>query len=99
MDGWQFRRAQDTDPRLAAIPVIVVSAVGAAQNSAVRSGAAGFLQKPVAANELLHALGGLWPAEKDSDPERGEEVSEIAAAKERRDSVEGLAPVSPVRPA
>jgi len=56
MDGWQFRRAQEADPKLAAVPVIVVSAVRAAANSAVRSGAAAFLQKPVAAAGLLDAL-------------------------------------------
>ncbi len=72
MDGWQFRRAQDADPRLAAIPVVVVSAVGAARTSAVRSGAAAFLQKPVAAEDLLSALAKLWPADPAlSSPEQG----------------------------
>jgi len=98
MDGWQFRRAQEADPRLAAIPVIVVSAVGAAQNSAVQAGAVGFLQKPVATDELLNALARLWPTEAGSEPGRSEEVSEIAAAEGRRDSADGLASDSPVRP-
>ncbi len=98
MDGWQFRRAQEADPHLSAIPVIVVSAVGAAQNSAVRSGVADFLQKPVAADELLHALERLWAANAGSEPGKSEEVSEIAAAEERRDSADVLAPASPSRP-
>jgi CheY-like chemotaxis protein len=29
MDGWQFRQAQKRDPRLASIPVVVVTASGA----------------------------------------------------------------------
>lgn len=97
MDGWQFRRAQDADPRLAAVPVIVVSAVGAAQKSAVQAGAAGFFQKPVATDELLNAIGRLWPAEGGSELGRSEEVSEIAATEKRRDSADGLASDSPVR--
>lgn len=59
MDGWQFRRLQEADPRLAGIPVVVVTAVGAARNSVVQSGAAAFLQKPVAAVDLLDTLGKL----------------------------------------
>jgi len=97
MDGWQFRRVQETDPRLAAVPVIVVSAVGAAQNSAVQAGAVGFFQKPVATDELLNAIARLWPAEAGSELARSEEVSEIAGAEERHDSADGLVSDSPVR--
>jgi CheY-like chemotaxis protein len=98
MDGWQFRRVQETDARLAAVPVIVVSAVGAAQNSAVQAGAVGFFQKPVATDELLKALARLWPAEAGSELEKSGEVSEIASAEERHDSADGLVSDSPVRP-
>src|SRR5262245_10967205 len=34
MDGWEFRRAQEQDPRLKDIPVIVVSADGNAKQKA-----------------------------------------------------------------
>jgi CheY-like chemotaxis protein len=98
MDGWQFRRAQDTDSRLAAIPVIVVSAVAAAENSAVRAGAVGFFQKPVATDQLLHALARLWPGDAAPEPASAEGVSEIAAVEERGDSADVLIPVSPSRP-
>ena len=84
MDGWQFRRAQEADPKLAAVPVIVVSAVRAAANSAVRSGAAAFLQKPVAASDLLDALAKVWegalpagtsaPESTSAEPAPGETV-------------------------
>ncbi|HET7452090.1 MAG TPA: response regulator [Thermoanaerobaculia bacterium] len=60
MDGWQFRRAQEAEPRLASIPVVVVSAVGAAKNSVVQSGAAAFLQKPVVADDLIRELAKLF---------------------------------------
>lgn len=99
MDGWQFRRAQDADPRLSAVPVVVVSAVGAARNSAVQSGAAAFLPKPVAADDLLRALQLLWtthaPAE---EPAAKEDVPGTGPAEALPDSANALAPAPPVRP-
>lgn len=56
MDGWQFRRAQCADASLASIPVVVVSGVRAARNSAIRGGAVAFLSKPVAPDALLSAV-------------------------------------------
>jgi len=56
MDGWQFRRRQLADPRLAGIPVVVVSAAGVARNSALGFGAVKFLGKPVHFDELVGAL-------------------------------------------
>jgi CheY-like chemotaxis protein len=91
MDGWQFRRTQEADARLAAIPVVVVSAVRAAANSAVRSGAAAFLQKPVAAGELLDALEKLWRA-----PDAPAEKPEAAGGDAASPAEEGLSPTRPV---
>jgi CheY-like chemotaxis protein len=56
MDGWQFRRAQCADESLAKIPVVVVSGVRAARNSAMQGGAVAFLSKPVAPDALLLAV-------------------------------------------
>lgn len=56
MDGWQFRRRQLADEKLAGIPVIVVSAARIARNSSLAFGAATFLGKPVRFEELLGAL-------------------------------------------
>ncbi|HKB70337.1 MAG TPA: response regulator [Thermoanaerobaculia bacterium] len=56
MDGWQFRRAQQANDDLAKIPVIVVSGVKAARNSALRGGAIAFIPKPVAPEALLSAV-------------------------------------------
>lgn len=56
MDGWQFRREQRLDPRLAAIPVVIVSAAGGVAEKAADLGADGFLQKPVDVDELLTTI-------------------------------------------
>jgi CheY-like chemotaxis protein len=53
MDGWQFREAQQSDPRLAKIPVVVLSAHGQAPGSGGRMDAAAFLKKPVQLPPLL----------------------------------------------
>jgi CheY-like chemotaxis protein/nitrogen-specific signal transduction histidine kinase len=45
MDGWQFRVAQKSEPRLADIPVIVLSADGSAQAAAIDADA--HLRKPI----------------------------------------------------
>jgi CheY-like chemotaxis protein len=52
LDGWQFRREQQQDPALAAIPVVVVSA---AYRAACLQ-ASGHVQKPFQPEELLEAI-------------------------------------------
>src|ERR1700683_307749 len=49
MDGWQFRREQKKDQRLAKVPVVVVTAFSAPKNI----DAAEILQKPLDVDELL----------------------------------------------
>ena len=56
MDGWQFRKAQLADPKIAKIPVVVITAVDQARNSALRFGASSFLTKPVHPDSLLGAF-------------------------------------------
>jgi CheY-like chemotaxis protein len=56
MDGWQFRREQTHDPRLSAIPVVVLSADGNVQQKASALRAAGYLQKPVEMDHLLETI-------------------------------------------
>lgn len=51
MTGWEFRAAQRMDPELAAVPVIVVSAVGGEGLAAART-----LAKPFELAELLGAV-------------------------------------------
>ena len=53
MNGWAFRDEQRRDPRLSAIPVIVLSADGAAVKSAESMGVVGYMVKPVDFDRLL----------------------------------------------
>ena len=52
LDGWQFRREQRRDPELAAIPVVVVSGLDAADCP----DAAAHVRKPFELQELLEAV-------------------------------------------
>jgi CheY-like chemotaxis protein len=52
MNGWEFRAKQRGDPELAAIPVVVLSALGRVPGV----DAAGFLQKPFELDDLLTAV-------------------------------------------
>jgi CheY-like chemotaxis protein len=56
MDGWQFLRVRRQDPRLAAVPVLIVSALDEGQAEAVALGVAGHLHKPVEPEELWSAI-------------------------------------------
>ncbi len=53
MDAFEFRARQRADPRLAAIPVVVVSADRHAPERARELGAAGCLLKPMRPDDLL----------------------------------------------
>ena len=62
MDGAAFRQHQRNDPALAAIPVVVLSAVGRAQQRAATAlGAAAVLPKPPRIDDLLELLRRLAP--------------------------------------
>jgi signal transduction histidine kinase len=78
MDGWQFRAAQKTDPRLAAIPVLAISADGSAKAEAID--AAAYLRKPLSTDTLLSAIGRiLVEAERKRLLGRLEEAERFAA--------------------
>jgi CheY-like chemotaxis protein len=53
MDGWQFRAKQLSEPGLAQLPVIVLSAVPEIRHHAAEMNAAGFLSKPFLIDRLL----------------------------------------------
>ena len=63
MDGWQFRIEQRRDPRLAAIPVLVLSADSTPK--AVAVDADGFLQKPFDTPVLLRTVSELVRASQE----------------------------------
>lgn len=53
MDGVEFRDAQLRDPRLAEVPVMLLSADESIEDSALALGSAGFIKKPVMLRTLL----------------------------------------------
>ena len=59
VDGWAFRQAQLAQKRLAAIPVVVMSAGYGAQNQAKKLATAAGLDKPFDLNELLATVAAL----------------------------------------
>ncbi len=55
MNGWQFRAAQSCDPKLAQIPVVVVTAAGS-RGDIPAIDADGWLSKPVDFDRLLATI-------------------------------------------
>ena len=53
MNGAEFRAQQERDPRLSAIPIVIVSADPESQANAVQLGAAACLKKPIQTAALL----------------------------------------------
>ena len=59
MDGWQFRLRQGQDPALAAIPVLVLSAVADISRRTGTLPGVSFLQKPADPQDLFAAVARL----------------------------------------
>ncbi|HEX4925067.1 MAG TPA: response regulator [Bdellovibrionales bacterium] len=56
MDGMQFRDRQLLDPKLARIPVVVMTADGNVEAKSKRVNAAEFLKKPLDVDQLLEVI-------------------------------------------
>lgn len=56
MDGYEFRKQQREDPKLAPIPVIVCSGCTEVERRAATLGAAAYIDKPFAFPELLRLV-------------------------------------------
>lgn len=56
MDGWQLRAELQRDPKLASVPVVIVSADVRAEQEASRLHAAGLLKKPLQIDPLLELV-------------------------------------------
>jgi CheY-like chemotaxis protein len=57
MDGWDFRTEQMRDPKLAAVPVVIVSASGFSRESIeTQFRPAAYVEKPIERTELLGVL-------------------------------------------
>ena len=61
MDGWGFRARQQATPRLASIPVVVLTAHASARETAEKMDAAGFLRKPVDLDLPIDTIRRLGP--------------------------------------
>ena len=59
MNGWQFRQAQLQDPRLAEVPVIILTAAATTESNVSHLHPTAFLRKPVAVDKLLSLVVGL----------------------------------------
>ena len=56
MDGWEFRKRQQSDPALADVPVIVLSALDQAQARTSDLDGVAFLKKPLDFDRLLELV-------------------------------------------
>lgn len=56
MNGWQFRAKQLSEPKLARLPVIVLSATTEVRRYAAELNAAGFISKPFMLDRLLSTV-------------------------------------------
>ncbi len=56
MNGLQFRQEQLSDPALAAVPVVFITASTVGQSVLDATGASSVLRKPVTADQLLEAV-------------------------------------------
>lgn len=65
VSGWAFRERQLADPRLAPIPVLVMTAAGATE-AAIE--ATGLVRKPLDIERLLSAVSAYVPREFDAAP-------------------------------
>jgi CheY-like chemotaxis protein len=71
MNGYEFRDEQLKDPRLASIPVIVLTADGRTREKARRLRTNQFFQKPFSPPDLLRAVEGHCPVSlSDDEPGR-----------------------------
>jgi CheY-like chemotaxis protein len=61
MDGWAFRVEQRQDPRIADIPVIILTASLNPAQEAARLGAVAGLQKPLGVLKLMDLVGEYCP--------------------------------------
>jgi CheY-like chemotaxis protein len=61
MNGWEFREEQLKDPRIAKVPVLVISADGNAEVKAASLTANGYLKKPIRVKDLFDAVARYCP--------------------------------------
>ena len=60
MDGFRFREEQERDPRLAPIPVLVMTADAHLDADKFNTGAMGYVKKPIDIEALSETLRAFW---------------------------------------
>lgn len=70
MDGWEFRHAIAEDPRLASIPVVVISADHSLDRKVSSMRVQGWLSKPFELGQLLDAVGRFTEGRYSGAPAR-----------------------------
>ena len=69
MDGWDFRSEQMRDPRLASVPVVIVSASGFSRESIrTQFGPAAYVEKPIEKDVLLGTIREIVRTDPRSGP-------------------------------
>ena len=56
MDGFEFRKEQELDPRFSKIPVVVITAGGNIESKTMKIGARAFLRKPFDIDNVLKTV-------------------------------------------
>lgn len=56
MNGWDFRRAQQQDPHLASIPVVVISADNSIQHKTASLAVTDYMAKPIDIEHLINTV-------------------------------------------
>ena len=68
MDGKQFLTEQQADPRLAGIPVVMMTAMVASEQQAADLKVAGWLSKPIRLKDLYETIAYVLGNERSGDP-------------------------------
>src|SRR3982751_4602282 len=66
MSGWEVMRTMQTDPELASIPVVIMTAGANVRQQALDRGAAGYLSKPLDFDQLLNIAERFCPNEQQT---------------------------------
>jgi CheY-like chemotaxis protein len=56
MDGYQFRKEQEIDPKLSLIPVVITTAGGNIESKVFRLGAKAYFKKPFDIDDVLNTV-------------------------------------------
>ena len=85
MDGWDFRSEQMRDPRLASVPVVIVSASGFSRESIrTQFRPAAYVEKPIEKDVLLGAIRAIVRADPRADPRADRVQTRLRSARSAR---------------